>query len=202
MSRSIANVETSNDTFGSWINKTNELATVFSETVTVKANTAGDTTSGNGFVIGIFGSNTLISTNLRGGSVTTSANLNVTSNTLIGNSSSQVTITHNSTSHVKSSTYTTTNTDAQIMDSFATTDYRTCKYLISMHETDSNEYQSTEIMLLQDGSLVYTTEYATLISSTTLAQFTANINSGTVRLYVVPSFSNNVISYQRTALAV
>lgn len=202
MSRTIANVDITTFTFGTWVGKTNEIAEAFAETVTVKANTAGDTTTGNGFVVGIFGANTLTATTLRGGGVTTSANIAIASNTSFGNSSSQIILTHNETSQIKTSSYTSTNTNAQIMDSFAVTDYRTTKYLISIKNTNNDDYQSTEIMLLQDGTNALLTEYATLVSNTTLGQFSANINSGTVRLYVVPTLANNVFKYQRTSLTV
>lgn len=202
MSRTIANVETTSDTFYSWLTKTNQTAEAFLDTVTVKANTAGDSTSGNGFVVGIFGANTLVGSAIRGGSVTTAADLTLSSNTKLGNSSTQVVVSYNDTGYIKTSTYTSTNTDDQILDSFATTDYRSGKYLISIKNTNNNDYQTTEIMLLQDGTNTYTTEYATLVSNTTLGQFSANINSGTVRLYVKPTLASNVIKYQRTVLAV
>lgn len=202
MSRTIANLNISSDTFGTWVGKSNEFAEAFSETVTVKANTAGDSTTGNGFVVGVFGANTLAATAIRGGNVATSANLSITSNANIGNSSSQVVVAYNTLVQLKTSTYTTTNTDAQIVDTFAVADHRTSKYLISIKNTNNNDYQSTEIMLLQDGTNALLTEYATLVSNTTLGQFTANINSGNVRLYVTPTLANNVLNYQRTTVAV
>lgn len=202
MSRTISNVVIASDTFGSWVSKTNEVATAFAETVTVKANTSGDLSTGNGFVVGIFGANTLTTTNIRGGNVTTSGNLTIISNTVIGNTSSEAILVLNDAGRIKTSTYTTTNTDAQIVDSFATTDFRTSKYLISVKNTNNNDYQSTEIMLVHDDTNAYTTEYATLTTNTTLMQFSANINSGSVRLFVTPTFANNVVKYQRTTLAV
>jgi hypothetical protein len=202
MSRTIANVATSSDTFGSWIGVTNQIATAFKETVTVKANTAGDMSTGNGFVTGVFGANTITASIVRGGNVTSSANLSIASNAEFGNSSAQISFTMNAIGQIKTTSYTTTNTDAQILDTVDVTEHRTCKYLISVKNTNNNEYQSTEIMLLQDGTGAYITEYATLISGSTLAQFSANINSGSVRLYVTPSLADNVIKFQRTSLAV
>lgn len=201
MARSIANVQVGSDTFGSWIARTNDIATAFAQTVTVSTST-GDLTTGNGFVIGVLGANTITATTIRGGNVSSTSNLSILSNTAIGNATSQVIVTHNATSQIKTSTYTTTNTDAQLMDSFAVTDYRTSKYLISINNTNNNDYQSTEIMLLQTGTGASVTEYATLISTSTLAHFSANVNAGVVRLFVTPIFNDNVIKYQRTSLAV
>jgi len=85
MAKSVANVVVSTDTFASWVARTNQLAdamTLF--TVTVEANTTGAGVTGNGFVTGILSANTFAAGDvLRGGSVATSANLNITSNTRV-----------------------------------------------------------------------------------------------------------------------
>lgn len=202
MSRDLANVATATDSFYSWIARTNQLVAALKETVTVKANTAGDMTSGNGFVNGYFGANTLTTTFLKGGNVQSNSVLTFTSNVNIGNDATQVTVLHNNVTHVVSNSYTTTNGDVQILDTFLTTDFRSGKYLISIKNTNNSDYQSTEIMVLQDDANVYITEYATLISDSTLATFTANVDSTTVRLYIDPVYANNVIKYQRTLMTV
>ena len=202
MSRIIANVEVTTDTFQTWVDKTNELASAFAETVTLVANTVGESSSGNGFVTGVFGANTLVATSIRGGSVSTSANLSISSNVSIGNVSSQVTFSHNDSGNFKTTSYATSNTDDQILDSFSASSFRSGKYLISIKDNVNSDYQSTEIMLLHDGTTAYTTEYATLISDVTLATFSANINAGSVRLYVKPTNADNKITYHRTLLAV
>jgi hypothetical protein len=95
MSRQLNIVNTATDTFDNWVSKTNDVVLlVNTDVVTVQQNSVGDFTTGNGFVIGILGSNTLVSTNIRGGNVETSATLNITSNANF--TSSQV----NSTSNV------------------------------------------------------------------------------------------------------
>lgn len=200
MSRAIGNVYTSNGTFFSWLGKTNDVIDAFTETVTVKGNTAGDMTSGNGFVNGHFGANTLVATTLKGGNVASNTVITISTNTNIGNSSIQVTTLQNNVAHVKAASYTSTNTDVQLLDSFSATDYRAGKYLISIKDTDNTEYQSTEIMIMHDDSATYSTEYATLISTATLGTFTSNVDSGTIRLYVAPTNGNNVIKYHRTLI--
>ena len=83
MSRTLIQINTATDTFGHWLQKTNGMLVLFGNTVTTASNSSGDITPGNGYVQGIFGSNTLFSTTaLRGGSVTASANLNITSNVI------------------------------------------------------------------------------------------------------------------------
>jgi hypothetical protein len=201
MSRALGNVYTTNGTFYSWLSKTNDVVDAFTETVTLKANTAGDMTIGNGFITGVFGANTLAATTLKGGNVQSNAIITIASNTNIGNSSIQVTTLQNNIAHTKVTSYTTTNTDIQLFDSFSGSDYRAGKYMLSLKETDSNYFQTTEIMILHDGTNAMTTEYATIISSVTLGIFTANVDGTTVRLYVQPTTSNNVIKYHRTLIA-
>lgn len=82
MTKAISNVVISTDTFVSWVNITNQLAdTVSVNVLTAQQNTAGANTTGNAQLIGIFNANTVaIGTSLRGGTITTSGNLNIISN--------------------------------------------------------------------------------------------------------------------------
>ncbi len=200
MSRAFTNVVVNSDTFYSWLGKTNDTLGAFAETVTVKANTAGDMTTGNGFVTGVFGANTITASILKGGNVQSNAAILVTANVNIGNSSLEVNTLQSNVSHVKSALYTTSNTDAQVVDSFVGTTYRSGKYLISI--ISGTAYQSTEIMMLHDGTNAYITEYATLLSGSTLGTFVANIDSGSVRLFVTPTNASSNLKYQRTLLTV
>ena len=82
MSVSIANVNLSTDTFQNWLDKTNQvLDKVSTVVITTAANTAGGLTGGNASVNGIFSANVIaVGESLRGGTVTTPANLAITSN--------------------------------------------------------------------------------------------------------------------------
>lgn len=200
MARFFNVVNTASDTFYSWLGKTNETINAFTETVTVKANTAGDMTTGNGFVTGILGANTITASIIKGGNVQSNSSIFVASNTDIGNSSVQVVILQNDVTHTKTTSYTSSNTDAQTLDSFAASTFRSGKYLISI--TSSTSYQSTEIMILHDGTTASVTEYATLLSGSTLGTFTADVNSGDVRLRITPTNSATTVKYHRTLITV
>lgn len=101
MARTLAVINTAaNDTFFTLITRVNDLVNAFStEIVTANNDANGATTVGNSFVVGTFGSNTLVTTTLRGGNVQSSANLAVSSNLTInassilyiGNSTSNIT---------------------------------------------------------------------------------------------------------------
>ena len=74
---------------------------------------------------------------------------------------------------------------AATLDSWSASSYRGAKYYISINNTSSNEVESTEVIVIHNGSDAFIQEYNTIISNTTsdpLATFTADINSGNVRL--------------------
>lgn len=78
----IANVTPTSDTFQSWVDKTNQIADAMSTVVlTSAANTVGGQNSANVNLQGIFAANTIaVIEDLRGGGVTSSANLTISSN--------------------------------------------------------------------------------------------------------------------------
>ena len=80
MSKTLSSINTASDTFQNWIDRTNSIVTLL-DTEVVTANTAGALTSGNGFVNGHFGANTLVATNIKGGNVTTNSVLTFQTNT-------------------------------------------------------------------------------------------------------------------------
>ena len=89
MARSVANLVIETDTFFNWFTKTNEFLYALSTEVVTANATAGITGTVAapriGQLVGTFGANTLaVTTNLRGGNVTSSGLLTISSNTLFG----------------------------------------------------------------------------------------------------------------------
>jgi len=87
-----ANVSTT-DTFSQWLSRTNQIIFDMGTTVVTTANvlqpntTNGALTAGNAHVAGVFSANSLVATSsLRGGTVSTPANLVITSNTIFSQS--------------------------------------------------------------------------------------------------------------------
>ena len=71
------------------------------------------------------------------------------------------------------------------LDTWAVADYRGAKYFISINNTTTNEVSSTEVMVIHDDTNAFITEYNTIATNaeaTPLATFTADIDSGNVRL--------------------
>jgi hypothetical protein len=102
---------------------------------------------------------------------------------------------------IHTATLTTTATTAdQVVDSWSATTYRTAKYLIQIHDTGNNDYQTSELLLIHDGVTAYLTEYAIVYSDASLASFNADISGGNVRLLVTPVNTDNDITVVRTTL--
>jgi hypothetical protein len=82
MTVSITQINTSADTFQTWVTKTNDvIAAMAANVMTIAATSTGGVTTGNAYANGIFAANTIAAvTTLRGGTVSTSANLSITSN--------------------------------------------------------------------------------------------------------------------------
>lgn len=82
MTIAVANVLTT-DTFGSWLTRTNTLATIATQNaVTVDSTAGGSLSTGNGYVNGFFGANTVVAfSGITGGSLAAGNTLNLLSNT-------------------------------------------------------------------------------------------------------------------------
>ena len=196
MAISTANVNTTTDTFNDWIVKTNNCATIISNNC-VTANGSLGLTTGNAYVNGFFSANTLIAQDaIRGGNNTTANVLNISTGFYT-----------NKATYVSNTASFTDNTALQVVDSFAVTSARTVKYLLQVNATAIG-FQSTEIMLLHNGTDAFLTEYATLTSNTSqgnMAVFTVNVASGNVNLLISPttgSTTTSTVNFQRTTLAV
>jgi len=77
------------------------------------------------------------------------------------------------------------------IDQFGASAVNTVKYVIQMKNTVNNYIHSTEILLLQDGTDVYLSEYSTLYNNRLLGSFSADIQSGQVRLRYTPAFDGD-----------
>ena len=185
-----ANVNITSDTFNDWITKTNQLATALANVV-VTANSSEGVTTGNAYVNGNFTANSVyVKSTISGGTSGSPAILNV-----------GLGLSTNTSAFVGGRTTLASNSADQVIDSFATTTYATTKYLVQV-KTATN-YQSTELMLLQDGTNTFLTEYATLANNGTVGVFSADISGGNCRLKFSPtsSISSYTIDYNRTSLS-
>jgi hypothetical protein len=148
-------VSTSTDTFNDWIQRTNNVASIVN-TNCLTANGSLGITVGNAYVNGFFSANTLIAQDaIRGGNNSSNAVLNVSLGFNTGNGTANI------VQYIANTKNLTTNTALQVVDSFAVTTARSVKYLLQVNATAIG-FQSTEIMLLHNGTDAFLTEYATL----------------------------------------
>lgn len=285
-------IDVATNTFRNWVDKTNEAIEVLrNQAVTVAATSGGDTVTGNGFVVGLLGANTLTATTIRGGSVTEAANLaiitntnisaayvNVVANTLIysnstiaavvfGGNSVATNTTFNSTfyninsnvavvgtSHsvsgnlnvdsgvlfvdsaanrigINTQTPTTalnvngsvivtgsftlagvqflansfvlTNSSQTVIDTFPIATYRSGKYFVSItDDTSPSTFQAAEILVMQDGTSSFVTEYAVVRNGSNLGTFASDVSGSSVRLLFTPAVASSTVKFSRTLMGV
>lgn len=102
-----------------------------------------------------------------------------------------------------SSTITGIGTGAKLLDSFSTSAYRSAKYIISITDVTNTGYQTSEIILMQDGTNANISSYGLLYSGTTSKMtFLSNIISGNVMLWGTGVSTNNTVTLARTLVPV
>ena len=98
-------------------------------------------------------------------------------------------------------TTTTSTTQTEICDMSAAT-YRTSKLLVQASDSVSGDYHVVEITTLHDGTTAYHNEYGEILTGSSLATFSVDINAGNVRLLATPASTNSttfkVVNYSVT----
>ncbi len=86
-----------------------------------------------------------------------------------------------------------------VADSFLISSYRTTKYLVEVEA--ENEFFSSELLLLHNGTNVYLTQYGTVhTDNSPVENIDADINSGNVRLLITPTVSGTTTKISRISL--
>jgi hypothetical protein len=192
MTVTVANTANTN-TFDYWRNRSNELAYA----MTTYAVTAGGTNTavGNAGITGIFNANTMVIGNSSiNVSISTSNSTQQSNGQYFLNANGSWTIIASPTSSANSNI---SGTSANVVDSYAFTSYNAVEYIIHIKDNNANAYVSTKIMTTHNGGDAFYTEYATLVTNTTLGVFLANANSTHVKLNFTPTSSNTSIKFVR-----
>ena len=87
-----------------------------------------------------------------------------------------------------------TSANTIVVDTFGINDVNTAKYLIQMKNTYNNYIHSTEILVLQDGTDAYLSEYSTVFNDRRLGSFDVAINSGALELRYTPAQTVRITS--------
>jgi len=215
MAQSQNSVNVSVATFNDWVTITNSIADAINTTVVTTNTSVGGfgVTTGNAYINGVFSANTIAATQyLRGGNNSTNTNLVITTNASVNGVFTANTLVSNNlnvgqnvnTASFTANTYAITGSSAnQSIDTFTTTSYRTAKYLVQV-SNGTTGHQCSEILVIQDGTNVFLTEFAMISNTgTALGTFGANISGGSVNLLFSPSAINGGnVYFQRTTLSV
>lgn len=93
---------------------------------------------------------------------------------------------------------TTSETD---LDSWATSTYRSAKYVLQA--TEGTKYHTTEVIVIHDGSDAYFTQFGEIITTSSLFDVSTAVESGSVKLKVTPaSSSSTVFKWSRTLIKI
>jgi len=102
---------------------------------------------------------------------------------------------------LSSDTLTTTSTSTDTVASISATVNRSATFQVQV--TRGTEYHMTTINLIHDGTQAFISEYGTIRTGQSLATFSADINSGNLRLRVTPtSTTSTVFKLSKTTIKV
>jgi hypothetical protein len=102
--------------------------------------------------------------------------------------------------NVKSIKVTTSSTSEEILDSFALTAFRSCKYQVQ--SVSGSNYTICEIAVVHDGSTVNFVQYGEIIIGTNTGTFDVAITGSNVELLFTSAASGTAVTLVRTAIAV
>jgi len=90
--------------------------------------------------------------------------------------------------------YTSSNTDPQVIDTIDKSTYRSGKYTVTVKNNATNAYQISELLVIHDDSETdaYLQEHGVVITNAVCATFSANANSTVIRLYTTPVVASSV----------
>jgi hypothetical protein len=89
----------------------------------------------------------------------------------------------------------TTTTSGQFaLDSFLKSSFRSAKYQIQIDQGSS--YQTTEFLVVHDGTTTYNTEFGTIKTDETLSLFDSDISGNYVRLLATPSSAATPVNFK------
>jgi len=95
--------------------------------------------------------------------------------------------------------YTLSQTGTLEIDSFYVTAYRSAKYTVLCKSAGSTAYQTTDLLLIHNGTTANLQQTGSTVLGSSIATFTAGIDAlGVVRLYATTSVIDAVVKLERT----
>ena len=84
---------------------------------------------------------------------------------------------------------TTSSTNQSVLHEFSKNSFRSVKYQIQI--TRGSFYQTTEFLIIHDGTNTFNTEYGTIKSLENLCVFDSDISNNLVRILITPTSSDS-----------
>ena len=132
-----------------------------------------------------------IATNLSGGYV------NATTGQFSGVSTFSNTVIVSSAAVVYDQTGVSVGTSTVTIDTFALATYRSAKYVITVSNTGTAAYQSTEVLVIHDGSTPYLQDVSVFTGAAPIMTFTVTTATTNVILQGVGTAANNTVKVQK-----
>ena len=86
------------------------------------------------------------------------------------------------------------------VDSFSKTSYGAAEYVIRIKDNNANNYSASKLLLMHDGGNAYITEYAMLLSNSSIGTFSVAIVSSNVYLQFAPTSNSTTISFAKVII--
>lgn len=166
--------------------------------VTSYANlTVGNVLLVTGSVLGVVG-------NLQIGNLTANTGVYAVSSVVSGDVNIGANVTYGTVPILNSSrTVASIGTAPVAVDWFGNTAYRSAKYVVSTTDVTNSQYQTVEIVLVQNGIASTISSYGEVTSdASTRMTFTSNVMSGNVILWGTGTSANNTVKLVRTLIPV
>jgi len=85
----------------------------------------------------------------------------------------------------------TSTTDPVLLDSFPVPYYRSCHYIVQITDENNSWYQTSQVMLIQDGLNAFQSEYNIIVTQAKLGELTCQVSSGNVELLFTPFYASD-----------
>ena len=176
-------------------------ALIFNDTSTLQTVTSRGSITNNAVQI----TNNTVSTSTNSGALTISGGVGIGGNVHIGGAMSitnTLTIVGplivDSSAEIVNSPYIFVDGSAVAVDSFPTSAYRAVNYFVSVNNVGNNQYQATNILLIQDGVSASIEQTSVFSNGSNVVTFTATVISNVVILYATGANSGNSIKLRAT----
>ena len=94
------------------------------------------------------------------------------------------------------------NTSAVTIDSWSTSTYRSAKYVISVANTSTNEFQATEALIVHNNVNAFIKADSVFSGAALIMTFTATVSTNNVILQGIGAANNNTVKVHRVYITV